>query len=186
MTVRSRAASAFSLANGACSRSRNAVASRGINCWVFSPMELSASDRYGVRKSGWLARSPVKTPPEATPMNTGRSRSIPTFPAGVDIIVRHAQDLIDPRFEDRGNSVVVHGRPDDDHIGRFDFPNKGFGNIRRTLRWGCQRGRRRQRCGIVGHGVEQGFEPQVTPANARPGRNLERLFDDRGRKRTAM
>jgi hypothetical protein len=32
---------------------------------VFSPMLPSTAVRYGVRKSGWLALLPVKTPPEA-------------------------------------------------------------------------------------------------------------------------
>src|SRR3979411_1268618 len=53
----------------------------------------STADKYGVRKSGWLAFSPVKTPPAAMPTNTGRSRSNPTFPAGVDTKVRPARRI---------------------------------------------------------------------------------------------
>src|SRR5262249_15849373 len=98
----------------------------------------------------------------------------------------NAQDLVDPRFEDRGNSEVVHGRSDDNRISRFDFPNKRFGNIQRALRRRRQGGWRRKRKCVVSHGVEQGFGPQVPPSDARPGRNLQKLFDDRGRRLTAM
>ena len=34
--------------------------------------------RYGVRKSGWHARSPEYLPPEDTATKTGRSRSVPS------------------------------------------------------------------------------------------------------------
>lgn len=46
--------------------------------------------------------------------------------------------------------------------------------------------RRRQRNCVVGHGVGQGFSPQITPSDARPGRNLKKLFDDRRRKLTVL
>src|SRR4051812_28624386 len=66
ITVRSIVGSGLSLAAAAWFRSRNAVACTGTNCRAFSPMLPSTTDRYGGRKSGWLARSPVKTPPQAT------------------------------------------------------------------------------------------------------------------------
>ncbi len=47
--------------------------------------------RYGVRKSGWRARSPENFPPEATATKTGRSRSRPTLPSGVTLNVRRTR-----------------------------------------------------------------------------------------------